>query len=220
MSSGIRLLTFSSVSSEPEFAIGRADLPEAGLPVGKAFALGLGNVALQMVCVFACWGLTAYFGRRALYLFGVGFNALLLLGIGIAASFQRTASSTWIQAVFMILVYAQYGLTIGPITYAIIAETSSVKLRAKTVGLARNFYYLWSVSMGVLTGYMLNPAAWGLAGKTAYLFAGTSVFVFVTAYYGLPEMKGRSYRELDILFHRKVSARNFSKTKVDVNEDN
>jgi SP family general alpha glucoside:H+ symporter-like MFS transporter len=49
----------------------------------------------------------------------------------------------------MILVYAQYGLTIGPITYAVIAETSSVRLRAKSVGLSRNFYYLWSVITGV-----------------------------------------------------------------------
>lgn len=124
-------------------------LSEAGLPSDKAFALGLGNVALQMVAVFFCWILTSYFGRRALYLFGVGFNALFLLGIGIAASVPRTNASTWVQAVFMILVYAQYGLTIGPITYAVIAETSSVRLRAKSVGLSRNFYYIWSVITGV-----------------------------------------------------------------------
>lgn len=194
-------------------------MSEAGLPVESAFALGLGNVALQMVCVFACWILTAYYGRRTLYLFGVGFNAIFLLAIGIAASFKRTTASVWVQAVFMILVYAQYGLTIGPITYAVIAETSSVKLRAKTVGLSRNFYYIWSVTMGVITGYMLNPAAWDLAGKSAYVFAATSLVVWFTAYFGLPEMKGRSYRELDILFHRKVSARKFASTKIDGNEE-
>jgi SP family general alpha glucoside:H+ symporter-like MFS transporter len=37
---------------------------------------------------------------------------------------------------------------------------------------------------------------------------------FLWAYFRLPEMKGRSYRELDILFERKVSARKFSKTEV------
>lgn len=168
-------------------------MEESGLPAEKAFSLGLGNGALQMVCVFACWALTAYFGRRQLYLFGVGFNALLLLGIGIAASIPRTSATTWCQAVLMILVYAQYGLTIGPITSAVIAETSSVKLRANSVGLSRIFYYIWSVIMGVITGYMLNPSAWNLAGKTAYLFAATSVIVWLTVYFGLPEMKGRSY---------------------------
>jgi SP family general alpha glucoside:H+ symporter-like MFS transporter len=32
-------------------------------------------------------------------------------------------------------------------------------------------------------------------------------------------MKGRSYREIDILFKRKVSARHWSKTEIDVNDD-
>lgn len=66
---------------------------------------------------------------------------------------------------------------------------------------------------------MLNPSAWDFAGKTAYLFCGTSIFVWVTTYFGLPEMKGRSYRELDILFHRKVSARKFATTQVDGGEE-
>ena len=102
-----------------------------------------------MCAVFFCWILVSYYGRRQLYLFGVGFNCLFLLATGIAASVPRTEVTTWLQAVFMILIYAQYGLTVGPITYAVIAETSSVRLRAKSVGLARNFYYIISVTTGV-----------------------------------------------------------------------
>lgn len=186
-----------------------------------------------MGAVFFCWILTSYFGRRTLYLFGVGFNFVFLLAIGIVASLPRTITTTWIQAVFMILIYAQYGLTIGPITYAVIAETSSVRLRAKAVGLSRNFYYIWSVITGIsestplaygssliaVNAYMLNPSAWGLAGKSAYFWAATSVFVWVTCFFGLPEMKGRSYRELDILFHRKVPARKFKSTIIEANEN-
>jgi SP family general alpha glucoside:H+ symporter-like MFS transporter len=37
----------------------------------------------------------------------------------------------------------------------------------------------------------------------------------VWAYFRLPEIKDRTYEELDILFSNKVSARKFSKTKVD-----
>lgn len=57
----------------------------------------------------------------------------------------------WLQAVFMIMIYAQYGLTIGPITYAVIAETSSIRLRAKSVGIARNFYYIVAITSGIST---------------------------------------------------------------------
>ena len=39
------------------------------------------------------------------------------------------------------------------------------------------------------------------------------------AYLYLPEMKGRSYREIDILFKRKVPARQWTKTEVDIATD-
>lgn len=134
------------------------DCAEAGINDNTAFSLGFGNTAIQMSSVFFCWILTSYFGRRTLYLWGVAFNFFFLLATGIVASVPRTATTSWLQAVFLILIYAQYGLTIGPVTYAVIAETSSVRLRAKAVGLSRNFYYIWSV----ISGISEYPLSWCL----------------------------------------------------------
>ena len=39
------------------------------------------------------------------------------------------------------------------------------------------------------------------------------------AWYWLPEMKGRSYREIDILFTRRVQARKWKKTAIDIGDD-
>lgn len=39
------------------------------------------------------------------------------------------------------------------------------------------------------------------------------------AYFFIPEMKNRSYREIDILFKRKVPARQWTKTVVDIEAD-
>jgi len=39
------------------------------------------------------------------------------------------------------------------------------------------------------------------------------------AYFFLPEMKHRSYRELDILFARKVPAKKFKTTSIDVTDN-
>jgi len=41
----------------------------------------------------------------------------------------------------------------------------------------------------------------------------------VTAYFYLPEMKGRSYREIDIMFKRRIPARQWKKTVIDVQDD-
>jgi SP family general alpha glucoside:H+ symporter-like MFS transporter len=66
---------------------------------------------------------------------------------------------------------------------------------------------------------MLNPTGWNLGGKCGYIWGGTATFCFVVAYFFLPELKHRSYREIDILFNRKVSARKFSSTKVDLDDE-
>jgi len=41
----------------------------------------------------------------------------------------------------------------------------------------------------------------------------------VTAYFFLPEMKDRSYREIDIMFKRKIPARQWKKMDIDINAD-
>lgn len=66
---------------------------------------------------------------------------------------------------------------------------------------------------------MLNPTGAALFGKCGYVWGGTALFTLVVAYFCLPEYKGRSYRELDILFRRKVAARKFSKTQINLEED-
>lgn len=81
--------------------------------------------------------------------------------------------------------------------------------------LARNTYQVVNIISGVLVPYQINPTAWGWKGKTGFFWAGTSALVALWAYFRLPEPRGRTYEELDILFAKKISARQFSKTEVD-----
>jgi len=41
----------------------------------------------------------------------------------------------------------------------------------------------------------------------------------ITAYFYLPEMKGLSYREIDIMFKRRVPARKWKETVLDIQDD-
>lgn len=83
----------------------------------------------------------------------------------------------------------------------------------------RAAYYIVEIPCIFLASYMLNPLQANLGGKCGYVWGGTGLMCLIIAYFGLPEMKDRSYRELDILFRRKVSARKFSSTEVDINAD-
>lgn len=62
---------------------------------------------------------------------------------------------------------------------------------------------------------MLSPTDWNWAGLTGFFFAGLTAILAVFMYFMLPECKGRTYAELDVLFENKVSARKFHKVNVD-----
>jgi MFS transporter, SP family, general alpha glucoside:H+ symporter len=62
---------------------------------------------------------------------------------------------------------------------------------------------------------MLNPDAWNWKGKSGFFWGAFCFLCVLWAYFRLPEPKGRTYSELDVLFERKISARHFSSTEVD-----
>ena len=62
---------------------------------------------------------------------------------------------------------------------------------------------------------MLNPTAWAWKAKAGFFWGGTSFLCLVWAFYRLPEPKGRTYGEMDILFEQGVSARKFHAAVVD-----
>lgn len=51
------------------------------------------------------------------------------------------------------------------------------------------------------------------------LQAGLCALCFVYTYFRVPEPSGRSFAELDLLFEKKISARKFASTDVDVFAD-
>ena len=92
---------------------------------------------------------SSYFGRRAIFIWGnIGTLALCLM-MGVAACASPTPASEWVQGVASIALMVMYGLTIGPVTYALIAEVSSVRLRAHTLALAKAV----SFASGIPVGY-------------------------------------------------------------------
>lgn len=140
----------------------------------------------------------------------------------------------WGEAAMCVIWVLIWDSMVTTCAYAIVGESSSTRLRAKTTGLARILYNCSGIVGGTLNTYFMNPAAWNIKGMSAWFWvslsllpmyskaeqqAGTCGLAFVWAYFRLPEMKGRSFRELDILFERGVPARQFAKTEVDDKAD-
>lgn len=161
------------------------------------------------------WVLLAYFGRRTLYVLGMTASSCSLFVVGICSAASSVPAAMWAQVSFILVWKLVYSLKIGPICYAIISETSAIRLRPQTVVLARNTYACVQIIGSVLNPYMLNPIEWNWKGKAGFFWAGTACATAIWSYFRLPETKDRTYEELDVLFERKTSARIFSRTEVD-----
>ncbi|KAK0104445.1 hypothetical protein ONS95_004734 [Cadophora gregata] len=192
---------------------------QAGVSTNTAFALGLITSALQMIFVMLSWILTTYAGRRTIYLWGSAVNTILLVALGIAACFGMSDAAALAQASLGLIVSVLFTLGSAPASWVIIGETSAIRLRPLTTGMGRALYYIVEIPCIFLGSWMLNPTGGNLGGKCGFVWGGTGLFCLIVAYFFLPEMKNRSYREIDILFKRRVSARKWSKTEVDINSD-
>lgn len=193
--------------------------PGAGVSTERAFQLNLVNSCLQFVANILSLPITSSFGRRTIYLWGTIVNVAFLFILGIVATIHQTTATNYTQAVLGILISFVYAGSLGPISYTIIAETSSIRLRALSTGVGRAAYYIAEIPMIYLASRLLNPTGWNLGGKCGYVWGGTAVVCFVSAYFFLPELKDRSYRETDILFKRKIPARKFKSTVIDVRDN-
>jgi len=68
--------------------------------------------------------------------------------------------------------------------------------------------------MTVAIPYMINPDQANMRGKLGFFFGGLSCISLVWAFFRIPETKGRTYEELDIMFERGVKTREFKKYQV------
>jgi SP family general alpha glucoside:H+ symporter-like MFS transporter len=116
-----------------------------------------------MIFVMLSWILTSYLGRRTIYLWGSGFNTILLIALGVAASVLVTKGTA--AATAASLAQASLGLIISvlltlgptPASWVIIGETSAIRLRPLTTGMGRASYYIVEIPCIFLGSYMLNP---------------------------------------------------------------
>jgi hypothetical protein len=102
-----------------------------------SFQLNLINSCLQFVTNIGSWFLSGCFGCRTNYLWGTAFNFTMLILLGVCTSIKQNVSINYAQACLSVIISFVYAGTLRPISYSIIAETSSVRLRALSTGVGR-----------------------------------------------------------------------------------
>lgn len=194
-------------------------LESAGLNPSTSYSFAMGQYAINMAGVFGAWALMSLgFGRRSLYLYGLCglFSMLFVMGfLGLVPAEHRNQGA--LATGSLMIVWALfYQLSVGTVCYSLVSEISTRRLQIKTVVLGRNLYNVVAIITGVLTPYMLNPGAWNWGNYTGFFWAGLCFLCIIYTYFRVPEPRGRTFAELDLLFERGVSARQFASTEIDV----
>ena len=186
----------------------------AGLSTENAFNLNLAQYGLGAIGTLGSWFLMTWIDRRTIYIIGLSGMLILLLVVGGLGTMTGDAASWGAGSLLLVYTFV-YDITVGPVCYSIVAEIPSTRLKIKTVVLARNFYNMGGIVNNILMPRMIGLNSWNWGAKTGFFWAGACFLLLTWTYFRLPEPKGRTYGELDVLFEHKVSARKFASTKVD-----
>lgn len=189
---------------------------QAGLATSNAFTLSMVQYIIGAIGTLLSWVLMGKFGRRTLYAYGLGAQMAVCFVIGCLGIIHRgNVAAQWAIGSLLLVYTFCYDASVGPVCYSLVSELSSTRLRAKSIVLARISYSVSGVIVNIITPRMLNPSAWNWGAKSGFFWAGSSLLCLVWVFFRLPEPKGRTYAELDLLFERGVSARKFSSAYVD-----
>ena len=143
-----------------------------------------------------CWG------RRPLMLVGTAGMGCSLLAMGAMAQTLTDpgAARGW-MLFFIILYIACFGLSVGPVTWVILAEIFPTAVRGRALGVAT--FFLWVADYAVTQTFPLMDAqgSWFVRqfnhAFPFYVYALFCVVLIALVWRFVPETKGRSLEEIE-----------------------
>ncbi|KZP02507.1 general substrate transporter, partial [Athelia psychrophila] len=170
--------------------------------------------SMAIIGTIFSWGLLMFFGRRTIYIIGLLTMSVTLFVIG-GLGWLDTTPAKWAIGTLLIVLSFIYNVSLGPICYTLIGEISSTRLRQKSIVLSRVAFQIMNIICGTIVPRMLSPTSWNWGAKSGIFWGASAGLSALYCFLRLPETRGRSYGELDLLFEDKVPAWRFKSTKVD-----
>ena len=203
------------------FYFGTTFFTNAGIhnPFLISIATSTVNVGMTLPGI---WGVER-FGRRRLLLVGaVGMTVcefiIAIIGSTTPAS-NQTAQSTLVA--FVCFYIAFFASTWGPIAWVITGEIFPQKIRAKAMSLSVASNWLWNWAIAYTSEYLPSlqwvfapiliylaapymvdsgPGNADLGTKVFYIWGSTCFCCIIFAYFCIPETKGLSLEQIDVLY--------------------
>ncbi|KAJ7440130.1 monosaccharide importer [Mycena latifolia] len=165
-------------------------------------------------------------GRRRLLLIGaagmlVCEYIVAIVGVTVgqaAADGSVNLAAQRVLIAFVCFYIAFFAISWGPVAWVITGEIFSLNLRAKSMSLAVASNWLWNFGIGYATPYLVDPstkgqpngvATAGLGVKVFFVWGSTCVGCLIFTFFFVPETKGLSLEQIDLLYKNSTSERLF-----------
>ncbi|KAF9885302.1 hypothetical protein FE257_013019 [Aspergillus nanangensis] len=178
----------------------------AGLSTDKSFDLGVGVTGCGAVGTMISWTIVNRLGRRLIFNVGMVVLTIINLLIGVL-DVVPTNGAAWAQAALTVVWAFFYQVSIGAVAFVLLGEISSPNLRAKTAALATATQSVFGIVMNIVVPYMVNPDEANMKGKVGFVFGGLGVLATLLCFLYIPDVKRRTYEEIDMMFERRVPPR-------------
>ncbi|KAM2621994.1 hypothetical protein TB2_026668 [Malus domestica] len=147
-------------------------------------------------------------GRRPLLLISTGgmIIALASLGFGLTMAEHSKEKHTWPLSFSIVATYvfvSFFSIGLGPITWVYSTEIFPLNLRAQgaSIGVAVNRLLNATVAMSFISIYKAITI-----GGAFFMFAGIAVIAWLFFFFFLPETKGRTLEEMEMVFSKNSDA--------------
>ncbi|CAK7204953.1 hypothetical protein SEUCBS139899_007715 [Sporothrix eucalyptigena] len=182
----------------------------AGLGTVNTFSMAVVNLCCYLVTMGIGLYLNDRVGRRPLLLISgaVQFAAIMTMGgLGLVNS---PSYQVKVAIVAMVTIFGcGFIFAWAPLTYVVTTEVAPLRLRDATQRTASIVNVFFQFVVNFTIPYLLYAPYADLNSKVGFIFGSFSFLATVFTYFCIPECKGKSLEEIDVLFHQNVPLRQF-----------
>lgn len=182
----------------------------------QAFLFTVINNVVGLICLLFTWFIVDAVGRRPILLSGAAMMAIFLFILGGLSTASNPSEAARHMSVASVMLFgAGYNISWAPVSYIVVSEAASTRVKEKTNLLACVISVLTTFLTSFTIPYLINAQYAGLGGKVGFVYGSICAVMFVMAFLFIPELKNRSLEEVDQLFASGASLRKFGSIKTE-----
>lgn len=196
---GILLAVFSQITGINAIMYYAPEIFKAtGVGSDSAFIQTILVGVINVIFTFVAIKYVDLWGRKKLLLLGISGMTICLFIVGLAFYTQQQG---YLVLVAILGYIASFAMSLGPLTFVVIAEIFPTKARATAMSVAT--FFLWAAVFLVSQTFPVLIGSIGNA-NTFWLYMAIAVIVFLFIWKKVPETKGKTLEEIEDAWKKRI----------------